>query len=324
VNVDAAASVARVDATETAGTVTSAPGSGPIQIAQGAFVAPSQCNVVEALVWDNYTLPPAERQALTQNQRDYWTPLPLDNFATPAAAYSLRRLKSSYAGPAIRLRRASDNAEADINFLGFTGFTGAPIDTAAASAHCAATTCFVVTWYDQSGNARHNGQSTPASQPPFIFNCRGTLPCLQWGLQFLISGPQVTPLAATSYSAVGKSGVNTCPFIVAGQQFTSFGDGLNWGLWNGAAPLSASAPAGVWHAGNGTISGASSVVHIDGVDTFGSLATVTTPDWFYAPASPGAAVDCSMTEAVYWNGYALTAPERAALRQNQKSFWGTP
>lgn len=42
----------------------------------------------------------------------------LDQFGGAAAAYSLRRLSSSYGGPAIRVRRSLDNAEQDIGFQG--------------------------------------------------------------------------------------------------------------------------------------------------------------------------------------------------------------
>jgi hypothetical protein len=38
--------------------------------------------------------------------------------AVIAAAYSLRRLYSSYTGAAIRVRRSSDNAQIDIGFIG--------------------------------------------------------------------------------------------------------------------------------------------------------------------------------------------------------------
>ncbi len=46
-----------------------------------------------------------------------------------AAAYSLRKLRSSYTGDAIRVRRSSDNAEADI------GFSGTDLDTTALMNH---------------------------------------------------------------------------------------------------------------------------------------------------------------------------------------------
>ena len=95
------------------------------------------------------------------------TAAPLDAFATPAAAYSLRKLKSTYAGPGIKLRRATGGTQ-DIGFLGFSGFTGAPLDVAAATAFCAATTCFVDTFYDQSGAAQHLVQATAANQPQLV------------------------------------------------------------------------------------------------------------------------------------------------------------
>lgn len=69
--------------------------------------------------------------------------------ASMAGAYSLRRLSSSYAGSAVRVRRSSDNAEQDI------GFSGAALDESALTAFVGAGNGDIVTFYDQSGNARH-------------------------------------------------------------------------------------------------------------------------------------------------------------------------
>jgi hypothetical protein len=80
-----------------------------------------------------------------------------------AAAYSLRKLRSAYTGSAIRVRRSSDNTEADI------GFTAAgDLDTVALLAHVGAGSGFVTTWYDQSGNARNAAQVTASSQPRIV------------------------------------------------------------------------------------------------------------------------------------------------------------
>jgi hypothetical protein len=82
----------------------------------------------------------------------------LDNYSGAAAAYSLRRIgPSGYFGPAIRVRRDSDNALRDIGFtsdgqldtvglLDFVGVTGSG---------------FVQTWYDQSGNNKHGIGGSP-------------------------------------------------------------------------------------------------------------------------------------------------------------------
>jgi hypothetical protein len=89
----------------------------------------------------------------------------LDNYSGAAAAYSLRRIgPSGYFGPAIRVRRDSDNTLRDIGFtsdgqldtvglLDFVGVTGSG---------------FVNTWYDQSGNGKDASQATAGSQPLVI------------------------------------------------------------------------------------------------------------------------------------------------------------
>jgi hypothetical protein len=86
----------------------------------------------------------------------------LDTYTGAAAAYSLRRLSISYTGSAIRVRRASDNTELDI------GFVGEGLDTSALTSFCSGTNGFVKTWYDQSGNGRDGTQTTAANQPQIV------------------------------------------------------------------------------------------------------------------------------------------------------------
>ena len=88
----------------------------------------------------------------------------LDTLAVqPVAAYSLRKLRTAYAGSAIRVRRSSDNAEADI------GFVGGVLDTASLLTHCGAGDGFVVTWYGQNTGAQINvTQATAADQPQIV------------------------------------------------------------------------------------------------------------------------------------------------------------
>ena len=91
-------------------------------------------------------------------------------FGAPATAYSLRKISpnSVYSGAAIRVRRSSDNAEQDINFVSTNANAG--IDTAALLSFVGSGDGFVVTWYDQSGNARHATQTTAANQPQIVFS----------------------------------------------------------------------------------------------------------------------------------------------------------
>lgn len=82
----------------------------------------------------------------------------LDLYGSAAAAYSLRRLRSSYTGPVVQVRRSSDNAEAS--------FTAAEVASGALTSWIGAgNSGLVKTWYDQTGNARDASQSTSANQP---------------------------------------------------------------------------------------------------------------------------------------------------------------
>ena len=84
----------------------------------------------------------------------------LDTYPGATAAYSLRKLRSSYTGAAIRVRRSSDNTETDI------GFVSNVLDTTALSTFCGVVgNGFVTIWYDQSGNGNNAIQSTTSLQP---------------------------------------------------------------------------------------------------------------------------------------------------------------
>ncbi|MCI0601130.1 MAG: hypothetical protein L0Y60_16760 [Beijerinckiaceae bacterium] len=76
------------------------------------------------------------------------------------AVYSMVKT-NSYAGNAIRVRRASDNTEQDI------GFAGNVVDWGAADTFATGSDLFITTWYDQSGNARDLTQTVTAEQPQF-------------------------------------------------------------------------------------------------------------------------------------------------------------
>jgi hypothetical protein len=86
----------------------------------------------------------------------------LDAYPGAGAAYSVRKLSSTYTGAAIRVRRSSDNAEQDI------GFVGLNLDTTALSSFVGASSAFVTRWYDQSGNGRNMSQTTAGLQPSIV------------------------------------------------------------------------------------------------------------------------------------------------------------
>ena len=86
----------------------------------------------------------------------------LDTYPGATFAYSLRLLKSDYSGNAVKVRRASDNAEQDI------GFVNNELDTASLETFCSGTDGFVTTWYDQSANANNAIQASAANQPQIV------------------------------------------------------------------------------------------------------------------------------------------------------------
>ena len=103
---------------------------------------------------------------------------------SPSFAYSLRKLKSSYLGFAVRVRRGSDNAEANVSFDDNDVVSGNSIVTVTAigtssltvgqvldyNTFGSATTLFVTTWYDQGLNAYHATQTNNALQPTIVLN----------------------------------------------------------------------------------------------------------------------------------------------------------
>ncbi len=93
----------------------------------------------------------------------------LADYPGAAAAYSLRLLDTDYAGSAIRVRRASDNAEQDIGFDG-----NGDLDTTALATFCSGTDGFVKVWYDQAG-ANDATQTTTTAQPKIYDSATGVV-----------------------------------------------------------------------------------------------------------------------------------------------------
>ena len=128
-------------------------------------------------------------------------PLLLDVYSGAHAVYSLRRLRSNYTGPAVRLRRSNDSETLDIGFD-----SDGNLDIAACNALFNGSNLTVKKWYDQSGNGNDVTQSTNSAQP-LLYNTSGLIslngrPVLQFlgndGLPFDESGLDVGSLSAFS------------------------------------------------------------------------------------------------------------------------------
>jgi len=253
------------------------------------------------------------------------TAAPLDGFTVPAAAYSFRKLRSNYTGPAARIRRASDSAETDINFLGFVPGLGAPWDEAAAAAYCAATTCTVVLWYDQSGNGRNAAPAAAANRPPLQFGCLNLTACMNMGtadFRFLqVAGFVPTAIQSLSMVAKRQSGSGACQMAVTSTFLWAPTAANTWQL-AGTGSIGLAAADGAWHAGVGVVNGAASVLRVDSAEQAGTVTAATSGGTFYPAMGAASGTACSFVESIQWNSTALSAAERAALTANQKAFWG--
>ena len=87
----------------------------------------------------------------------------LDDYPNASAAYSLRALNSSYTGPAISVRRSSDNAVQDIKLL----YDG-ELDTEGLLSFVGAGDGFVTAWYDQSISGIDFTQTSAVNQPQIV------------------------------------------------------------------------------------------------------------------------------------------------------------
>ncbi len=90
------------------------------------------------------------------------TEQPLD-FQPPMAAWSVRKLMSRYSGPALNVRRSSDNATEDIGFT-----ASGNLDTAGLLRFCGSSNCYVAKAYDQSGNGFDFVQGVASAQPVIV------------------------------------------------------------------------------------------------------------------------------------------------------------
>lgn len=108
----------------------------------------------------HHLLIPAMHQHLQQTGAAS-SALLLDNIsAAPKAAYWFQNIRAAYgAGPHAKVRRAGDDATADI-----AAGTDTLIDQTAINAHCTTNDGFLHTLYDHSANAKHLSQTTTGSQ----------------------------------------------------------------------------------------------------------------------------------------------------------------
>jgi len=128
---------------------------------------------------------------------------------SPLLAVGLKKTVSGYSGPAMRIQRLSDNAQADINFT-----ASGNVDTSAILAFLGSTSTlgYVVTLYDQSGNGYNLTQTTVANAPTIQLSAPTTI--TTGGVTYttarsvITSSDAETPMGGPGYWNI-PSGVST-------------------------------------------------------------------------------------------------------------------
>jgi len=113
----------------------------------------------------NINLPASMESAQDDDTPSFDSSLLLDTYSSAAAAYSVRKLSSTYSGPCMKVRK-DDGVDTGTD-IGFDA--DGNLNITAIAAHCGTDNGYVVTWYDQSGNSRNATQTTTADQPQ-IYN----------------------------------------------------------------------------------------------------------------------------------------------------------
>lgn len=121
---------------------------------------------------------------------------PLDNVTDYKLAVGLRLLRTSYTGSALRIRRGSDNAEA--NF----GFIGNELDLSSINTFLGASQGYCTILYDQSGFGNDVVQTNDWQQPLLFLLGQNNRPVLRFSSsQFMYNATNFNPPYSVVYGA---------------------------------------------------------------------------------------------------------------------------
>jgi len=245
-----------------------------------------------------------------------------------------RRVLSSYAGPLVRLRRATDNAEANFGYIG-----NGNLNTAAIAAWAGGAS-YVVTVYDQATAGDDVTQATAANQPLYVAVAQnghagmqfdGANHCLQGAFTTggVLSQPvNVFAAAALDVAAVDDGvsrrimdGDDAGGRIVLAQNATPNPD--TWGLWCGTGWIDGAASDSNWHIWASLANGASSELWIDAALQAAGGPGALNPD--------GLTIGAHYLALNHWDGDivsvivcdpSLSDAQRVAMQNAMNAYWG--
>lgn len=229
---------------------------------------------------------------------------------------------------AIRVVRASDSTQQDINTLANGAFDAATLTTFLTS-----TTGKVVTCYDKVGT-NDLTQGTDANRPTITANALGT----SYGMGFAAAsslqlvGPNLSPQAQQYYfysvanwngaANAGLWGADSGGFSGAIAEFQTAGP--VFAVFAGSV-LSATTTANAWHAIQTLFNGASSVISMDNTETSGSAGTQSAFDTVTAPIRLGNDITSFFSGSALEIGYiaaTVSGSDRTSLNSNAHAAYG--
>jgi len=261
----------------------------------------------------------------------------LNGLPAAAAAFSLRRLASSYVGPLIRVRRSSDSTQQNIGAT-----VGGFLDMASLIGFCGVSSCFVSMWYDQSGNGQDAVQATASSQPRIVnagsIETEGGRPALRYAAagQLLVAAPIPGQATQVTINAVARVTDTSANRHILGDRSAAGGRiiravsgggsylGSNINVANVTMPgTTTQQRIVIMFAGSSGLSGS-----LDGTVSFGSVTSnffsASTPFWIGGGGptqSPAGDWIGTISEVAMFNA-TLSTSERQALERNQGNYFG--
>jgi len=268
---------------------------------------------------------------------------PAEGLPASAVALSIRRLRSGYSGPLLKVRRDDDNTELDIGAT-----LAGNLDVTALGAFCGSASCFVRTWYDQSGNSRHAQMTTTSQQLSLVAS--GTLQTRN-GLAALRATDQVAGLVINPFS-VSSGSARTINAVFSADTLTSnaelvgatTGEMIDFGTNTASNRVRLRNNSSSLYSAGGTwpVDGAATVGSFtyDGSTTTayrnsGSVVSATPGTLTWAAAqlqlmksncctAPDVRGLIGTVQEFFYFAPSLSNANRQALEATQKSYFGTP
>jgi len=176
---------------------------------------PGQNHMQEAIIYSSVKSA-SDNVSIQENIGSYFTKnIPtLDTYTGAQAAYSLRKLRTAYAGSAIQVQDNVGSAVRDVSFDVF-----GELNTVQLSEYGGSNDVFVVKWYDQSGNGNDAEQTSSSSRPKIYDGTTGVV---------TENGKPAVNFDGTNdfLDSVGLSETTLTSFHVAKPDQTNSGDAL--------------------------------------------------------------------------------------------------